>query len=174
MCNVGKLSYFATRILRNNGFDAISLKGGTLIHKSMYEKNIESVQETIPATPVLSNQTMDVAPIAVVAEPVEPVVQEKPIQAPIMDAVEELPASPIPQHAKVRDVVEVDACGIACPGPILKLKSSVEELDKDQVLEITATDPGFKKDVKVFCDSQGLNLVSLDKQKGIIKAIISR
>lgn len=43
------------------------------------------------------------------------------------------------------DVVKVDACGISCPGPILKLKNNMETLPEGAFLEITATDPGFAR-----------------------------
>ena len=39
--------------------------------------------------------------------------------------------------------IKVDACGISCPGPIMKLKKSMEELADGERLEIVATDAGF-------------------------------
>lgn len=41
----------------------------------------------------------------------------------------------------------VDACGLQCPGPVMKLKSEMEGLKIGERLEITATDPGFVRDV---------------------------
>ena len=41
----------------------------------------------------------------------------------------------------------VDACGLQCPGPILKLKESIDAIDYGDRLEVTATDPGFYNDV---------------------------
>ena len=53
------------------------------------------------------------------------------------------------------DVIKIDACGIQCPGPILKLKKAVEEASPGQTLEIAATDPGFPRDAEAWCNSTG-------------------
>lgn len=73
-----------------------------------------------------------------------------------------------------KNIVEVNACGLMCPGPILKLKSTYEKLDEDAVLCITATDQAFAKDVKSWCKMTGADLVSLDKQGGQVKAMVRK
>ena len=52
-------------------------------------------------------------------------------------------------------VVKVDACGIQCPGPILKLKKSMEDLQAGEHLEIRATDAGFPRDAEAWCRTTG-------------------
>ena len=42
---------------------------------------------------------------------------------------------------------EVDACGLQCPGPILKLKEEIDKLVPGERLRQVATDSGFKNDV---------------------------
>ena len=42
--------------------------------------------------------------------------------------------------------LKIDACGLSCPGPIMKLKEAVDGMAPGQALEITATDPGFARD----------------------------
>jgi peroxiredoxin family protein/TusA-related sulfurtransferase len=49
-----------------------------------------------------------------------------------------------------------------------------EELNDGDILEVTATDPGFKKDVAAWCDSTGNTLLSVDQSDGQIKALIRK
>lgn len=55
--------------------------------------------------------------------------------------------------------IEVDACALQCPGPILKVYENIQRMEYGQVLHITASDPGFEKDVRVWCQSTGNRLV---------------
>ena len=70
--------------------------------------------------------------------------------------------------------LEVDACGLQCPGPILKLKTEIENVKTGDRLLVTASDPGFGRDVKSWCNMTGNRLVSLKEDKGIIEAVIQR
>lgn len=78
------------------------------------------------------------------------------------------------EPCSTKNIVEVNACGLMCPGPIMKLKSTYEQLDNDAMLCITATDQAFAKDVKSWCKMTGADLVSLDKQGGQIKALVRK
>lgn len=49
------------------------------------------------------------------------------------------------------DVIRVDACGIQCPGPILKLKKSMETVQPGQFVEVRSTDAGFPRDAEAWC-----------------------
>ncbi len=68
----------------------------------------------------------------------------------------------------------VDACGLQCPGPILKLKESIDAIDYGERLEVTATDPGFYNDVASWCKVTGNRLVKRDNNAGEITAIIEK
>lgn len=78
------------------------------------------------------------------------------------------------EPCSTKNIVEVNACGLMCPGPIMKLKSTYEQLDNDAMLCITATDQAFAKDVKSWCKMTGADLVSLDKQGGQVKAMVRK
>ena len=78
------------------------------------------------------------------------------------------------EPCSTKNIVEVNACGLMCPGPIMKLKSTYEQLDNDAMLCITATDQAFAKDVKSWCKMTGADLVSLDKQGGQVKALVRK
>lgn len=70
--------------------------------------------------------------------------------------------------------VTVDACGLQCPGPILQLKKSIDKLEVNQELTIKATDPGFYKDVKSWCEVTGHTLLSLENNAGTVEGVIRK
>ena len=70
--------------------------------------------------------------------------------------------------------LEVDACGLQCPGPVLKLKTEIDKLNNGERIIQKATDPGFMKDVASWCNMTGNKLVDVSSDKGIITAIIEK
>ncbi|MDP4269698.1 MAG: FAD-dependent oxidoreductase [Bacteroidota bacterium] len=75
------------------------------------------------------------------------------------------------KHAKT---IKVDACGLQCPGPIMKLKSTFDELHFGERAEILATDQGFLKDSQSWANITGNKVISLDQKSGIIRAVIEK
>jgi len=68
--------------------------------------------------------------------------------------------------------VEVDASGLQCPGPIMRLKNEMDRLSDGDVLNITASDPGFAKDVPAWCNMTGNKLLSVSSAgKKIIASV---
>lgn len=61
-----------------------------------------------------------------------------------------------------QDVVKIDASGLACPGPIMKLADNISKLNYGDMLEITSTDKGFSSDIEGWCDSTGNSLINLN------------
>jgi len=70
--------------------------------------------------------------------------------------------------------IEIDACGLQCPGPIIKLKKEIDKLEDGQRLRQKVTDAGFVKDVASWCNITGNKLISCDSEKGIISAVIEK
>lgn len=79
-----------------------------------------------------------------------------------------------PQSAIDGKTFTVDACGLQCPGPILKLYNKIKEVNEGDVVEVQATDYGFTTDVEAWAQSTGNRLLSLDSEKGIITARIQK
>lgn len=71
-------------------------------------------------------------------------------------------------------IFRVDACGLQCPGPIIRLKKEMDNLEPGDRIVIKASDPGFGVDVQSWCDLTGNELVSLDTTAGIIEAVIGK
>lgn len=70
------------------------------------------------------------------------------------------------------NVLKVDACGLSCPGPIMKLAENISNIQEGEVLEITSTDKGFYADVEAWCNSTNNTLLNLDnKDKKIVATI---
>ena len=68
----------------------------------------------------------------------------------------------------------IDACGMACPGPLLKVRDAVGRLGYGQLLVVTASDPGFPRDIQAFAEATGLTLESCTTEKGVITARIRK
>jgi NADPH-dependent 2,4-dienoyl-CoA reductase/sulfur reductase-like enzyme/peroxiredoxin family protein/rhodanese-related sulfurtransferase/TusA-related sulfurtransferase len=138
-CQAGQRGYFAYRILKQDGFEAVNLNGGykTYSHAICAQSNFdtfenvsissrEEIQEIPPFNPDNANQFM------------------------------------------------VDACGLQCPGPILKLYNKVKEVNPGDVITVQATDFGFTSDVEAWADRTGNRLLSLDSADGVITAKIQK
>ncbi len=86
------------------------------------------------------------------------------------EEIKEIPPMPTTMAAEVT----VDACGLQCPGPILKLYNKIKELNEGDVVTVQATDYGFTSDVEAWAQSTGNRLLSLDSENGIITARIQK
>ncbi|MFO7370945.1 MAG: FAD-dependent oxidoreductase [Bacteroidales bacterium] len=74
----------------------------------------------------------------------------------------------------VTKLKELDACGLQCPGPILKLKQTIDKLDVGEAVKVKATDAGFYKDVKAWANVTGNELVELTQEGAQITAIVRK
>lgn len=72
------------------------------------------------------------------------------------------------------EVLKVDACGLSCPGPIMKLAENMSNLNDGEVLEITSTDKGFYADVEAWCNSTNNTLLNLDTVNKKIVATVQK
>lgn len=138
LCGVGLRSYLVERILKQKGFDDVSiLSGGLKVYKTaVQDQNNRGI---------FTEYETGYQP------------ETNPGTSPVLSAI---------------TVLEVDACGLQCPGPILKLKSEIEKIKPGERLLQKASDPGFARDVKSWCNMTGHRLVSLKEERGIISAVI--
>ena len=66
----------------------------------------------------------------------------------------------------VSKVLKIDACGLQCPGPVMKVKQAMESMTEGERVEIVATDAGFSRDAQAWCKSTGNLLVSNTEERG--------
>ena len=71
-------------------------------------------------------------------------------------------------------MLRLDACGLSCPGPIIKLKETIDSMAEGSQVEVTATDPGFPRDAKAWCKSTGNSFISASEEGGLHKVVISK
>lgn len=81
-------------------------------------------------------------------------------------------SSPPPAVAPQAAPLVVDACGLSCPGPLMKLKDAIDTLQPGHGVTLRSTDPGFAADVKAFCHSGGHELKTLTADKGVYAATV--
>lgn len=70
--------------------------------------------------------------------------------------------------AESQEVEILDATGLACPGPLMRVKDAVSRLSAGQILEVSASDSGFTNDLPAFCRANGHECLEVKKDKGII------
>jgi NADPH-dependent 2,4-dienoyl-CoA reductase/sulfur reductase-like enzyme/peroxiredoxin family protein/rhodanese-related sulfurtransferase/TusA-related sulfurtransferase len=80
-----------------------------------------------------------------------------------------------PASKKPADVVkDIDACGLQCPGPVLRLKEATDTLQAGQAVRIVSTDPGFAADVGGWCESTGNRLCQVTVRQGHYTAVVEK
>ena len=155
-CAVGLRGYLAYRILTQHGFDKVrNLSGGLKTYRAattpiiIREENGNEIDES-PIQKETASQTS------------QPNVSTAPVTA-AADA-----------SATSAKTVRVDACGLQCPGPILKMKKTMDTLVSGERVEITSTDPGFPRDAAAWCSSTGNQLISKDTSGGKSIVVIEK
>jgi len=57
------------------------------------------------------------------------------------------------------DLVEIDARGLKCPLPVLKLEKRLEGLETGAAMIVLATDPMAEIDIALYCRQRGHSCV---------------
>lgn len=70
--------------------------------------------------------------------------------------------------------IRIDACGMQCPGPILKMKKTMDQLTPGERVEISSTDPGFPRDAAAWCKTTGNQLISKESSAGKSVVVIEK
>jgi tRNA 2-thiouridine synthesizing protein A len=68
--------------------------------------------------------------------------------------------------------VELDAKGMYCPMPIVKLKKATKTMEPGQVLKIVATDPGSARDIPAWANKTGAEILETSEENGEYTFII--
>lgn len=58
--------------------------------------------------------------------------------------------------------VEVDARGLRCPLPVIRLAQALRDLPAGSPVRLLATDPATRIDVPAFCRMRGADLLQVD------------
>ncbi len=68
----------------------------------------------------------------------------------------------------------LNAVGLQCPGPIMKTYKAMEALDADELLEVTASDPAFGRDIRAWAKKTGNEVLSVKAEKGLIIVLLRK
>jgi NADPH-dependent 2,4-dienoyl-CoA reductase/sulfur reductase-like enzyme/peroxiredoxin family protein/rhodanese-related sulfurtransferase/TusA-related sulfurtransferase len=125
-CAIGVRAYNAARILRQHGFDRVSVyPGGARFYQSTHYETAET--DTSATAPVSdSGHTADL---------------DEPVAS-----------------------MRIDCSGMQCPGPIMKVFETMQTMKPGEVMEVSASDPGFAKDIGAWCRRTGNTLLSNERQ----------
>ena len=79
------------------------------------------------------------------------------------------------QHTGERiKTLKIDACGLQCPGPVMKIKQAIDSIGKGERIEMVATDAGFSRDAQAWCNTTGNILISNSEEKGKYTVVIEK
>lgn len=68
----------------------------------------------------------------------------------------------------------IDAKGLQCPAPIMRLFNQIKIAQPSDLVIIEVTDVGFKRDVEAWCHKMKHELVAVTEGDGVITAHIRK
>ncbi|MFC1522669.1 sulfurtransferase TusA family protein [Elusimicrobiota bacterium] len=68
----------------------------------------------------------------------------------------------------------LDCVGLFCPMPIVKTSQELDIMKPGEILEVTADDPGFEKDLPAWCKNAGQEFVELKKEGPYLKGYVKK
>lgn len=145
-CAIGLRGYLALRILKSEGYDVRNLVGGMKTYKAA----------TAPVVYDLTDWNKNTKEMTSKKE--QPILREAAL------------TSDIPES----DMIIVDACGLQCPGPIMRVKNEMDALTEGKKLQVTSTDSAFYNDIDSWCDSTGNHVLEKRTENGTYTAVLQK
>jgi len=135
-CAVGVRSYNASRLLMENGFtDVMVYPAGTSFYKSVYYDYFGNSDNGLH--PINSDTNL----------------------------IDNSPKKPeVNTMNEIKAVVQVDCSGLQCPGPIMKVFETMNKINVGDIIQVSATDSGFAKDVEAWCRRTGNTLLKTERE----------
>lgn len=189
-CAVGVRAYNAARILMQNGFGQVKvLEGGLSFYKSMHYRDFmrrepeigkKESEEEMNGSAGNSGNTGGSGTAGSGGKAMGCGETEKAE----MERAETEMAGTERAEAGKKEMRIIDCCGLQCPGPIMKVYETIREMEAGEVLEVSATDMGFARDIDSWCRQTGntllgterrgtLNVVQIQKGSGNGSAAVS-
>lgn len=146
-CQIGVRGYLAYRILKQSGFaDVRNLTGGFKTYAWAIEK--QGNPDIFDYEDIKRRDQAE-------------------IEAEQGGACAVVAAAPGDRHT-------LDAVGLQCPGPIMKTYRAVESMQAGELLEVTASDPAFGRDIRAWAKKTNNDVLSVDAAKGLVKVLIRK
>ena len=145
-CQIGLRGYLACRILKQNGFSNVrNLSGGYKTYAWAIDKQ---------ANPDIFD------------------FEDIKLRDPADIEAERHGACAVVANAGDRHTL--NAVGLQCPGPIMKTYRAVEAMNEGELLEVTASDPAFGRDIRAWAKKTGHEIISVETEKGLVMALIRK
>ncbi len=145
-CAIGVRAYNAARILIGHGFKKVSvLAGGITFYKSMHYADNLIDDELQVAELSSKNDTMNDETIQNVKNTIS---NEESVQK---------------EDKAIHQIKILDCSGLQCPGPIMKVSEAIGNMNEDDLLEVSATDMGFSKDIQSWCKRTGNTYIKTER-----------
>ena len=77
-------------------------------------------------------------------------------------------------HTPWTVTLTIDARGLACPLPVLRLRKALNAQASGAVVELLATDRAAVRDVPVFCAGHGHQLLAAHQDKNSLRFVVRR
>lgn len=74
--------------------------------------------------------------------------------------------------SEIKPTLTIDARGMSCPGPLTNLIKAYRKANVGDVIEVLATDPGFKPDLEAWAKRTGNEIISISEEGGVTRALI--
>lgn len=135
-CAVGVRSYNAARMLMEHGFNNVMVyPAGTSFYKAVYYKHFNNLD-------------------------INQITRESNI-----NPVDNSPKKPeVNNLNNIKASIQVDCSGLQCPGPIMKVFETMKKINDGDIIQVSATDSGFAKDVEAWCRRTGNTLLKVEKE----------
>lgn len=139
-CAIGVRAYNVARILMQKGFENVKvLSGGTTFYKSYFYNFNGSNTAAIPSNPSGGVGFR---------------------QKDLSNASRSITGTP----SNSCKIVELDCCGLQCPGPIMKVNEHLQNMAVGDRIEVSATDMGFANDIDSYCCRTGNTLIETRRE----------
>jgi len=92
-------------------------------------------------------------------------------------ALKPTPKTPAPTQAptvNADSAIQLNACGLQCPGPIVSVKKEIDKMQNGQMLKVQASDAGFMSDLPAWCESTGNDLIDIKYDGSIVEALLKK
>lgn len=133
-CAIGVRSYNAARLLMQNGFRKVAVLSGG----TSFYKSMHHADH-------IEEKKESVTESVTAAQINENTVSD-----------EELIAN--------KEMKVLDCCGLQCPGPIIKVNETISQMKDADILQVSATDMGFARDIEAWCKRTGNTLVKKERK----------
>ena len=178
-CRVGDWSEQVTEILADRGYDAINLDGDQYTYRE-YLGSLPQQREYAGDDGDARPEKQARGSAATLSIPAA--AQQISLRGPEHESKSTGAADSAASHGSNGDTdgaqphaVFVDAKGLKCPGPIVKIADTLRPLPIGTRLTAEATEDAFLSDIAVWCERTGNHLVSLERdENGVIHVVIDK